>query len=124
MVILSVDDSAAVRHFIQKAADVLGYGFLGAENGKAALDILENQVDQIGLILLDWIMPVMNGLDFLKQVKSDSQIKHIPVIMVTSEVSKNRMICAIEAGAKNYITKPFTQEQIMQKILDSLGLGL
>lgn len=123
MVILSVDDSAAVRHFIQKAADVLGYGFIGAENGRAALDILETDTDQIGLILLDWNMPVMNGLEFLKHLKSDPQMKDIPVIMVTSEVEKSKMITAVQTGAKNYITKPFTQEQIMQKILESLGMG-
>ncbi|MFP4013036.1 MAG: response regulator [Chitinispirillaceae bacterium] len=123
MVILSVDDSAAVRHFIQKAADVLGYGFLGAENGKAALDILKDNTDQISLILLDWNMPVMNGLDFLKRLKSDPQMKDIPVLMVTSEMEKSKMITAVQTGAKNYITKPFTQEQLMQKILDCLGIG-
>ncbi len=123
MIILSVDDSAAVRHFIRNAAEVLGYGFLDAENGKAALDVLKIHSKDVSLILLDWNMPVLNGLDLLKTLKADPVLKDIPVVMVTSEVEKSKMISAIEAGAKNYITKPFTQEQIMQKILDSLGIG-
>jgi DNA-binding response OmpR family regulator len=68
------------------------------------------------LILLDWNMPNMDGLTFLKTIKADDTFKNIPVIMVTSESEKTRIIEAIKAGAVNYVVKPFSKEVILEKI--------
>ncbi len=75
------------------------------------------------LVLLDWNMPNMNGIDCLKSVKGSDTTKHIPVIMVTSESEKSRIIEAIQAGAANYVVKPFQPDTLKAKIqstLDSL----
>ena len=123
MNIMSVDDSKAMRMIIKNAVDVLGYGFVEACNGKEALDLLEQGCSDIGLILLDWNMPVMDGMETLVMVKRDERFRSIPVTMVTTEVERHKVIEAITKGAKNYVMKPFSQEDLVAKILESLGLG-
>jgi len=121
--ILSVDDSRLIRMFVRNAADVLGYEFFEADGATQALKVLEDQQGRVDLILLDWHMPEMTGLDLLKQLKADTRYNHIPVTMVTTEVERDSVIEAVEAGAKNYLMKPFTQEKLVAKILESLGLA-
>ncbi|MDG5815555.1 response regulator [Chitinispirillales bacterium ANBcel5] len=123
MNVLSVDDSPTVRHFIKSAVDLLGYSFYEAGDGVKGIEIVQN-TREIDLILLDWNMPVMNGLTMLKELKKHSEYKKIPVTMVTTETERCKMITAIEEGAKNYIVKPFTQEELISKMMDSLGLGI
>jgi two-component system, chemotaxis family, chemotaxis protein CheY len=123
MKILSIDDSVTVREVIKTAADVLGFECIEAENGEAALDIINKHGADIGLILLDWNMPVMDGITFLKTIKTSAEFKKIPVTMVTSENEKEKIISAITEGAANYIIKPFTQEELMKKIIESLGIA-
>lgn len=120
MKILSVDDSKLVRLYMKNAADVLGYEFVEAADGTEALSVLEGEED-VGLILLDWHMPEMDGMTLLKTLKADDRYKDIPVTMVTTEVERDNVVEAIEAGAKNYVMKPFTQEKLIGKILESLG---
>ena len=121
MKILSVDDSKVMRKIIAKATAVLGYDVLEAANGQAAFDLLESSHSEIGLILLDWNMPEMDGLTFLAKVKADERFRHLPVMMVTSESDRTKMVQAIRAGASNYLTKPFTQEELEMKIASCLG---
>lgn len=123
MKILSVDDSATIRRIIKNIVDVLGYEFLEAADGQAALDILAKEYADVGLVLLDWNMPVLNGYDTLKAIKADGRFKNIPVTMVTTESERIRVIEAIKAGAKNYVTKPFTQDELTNKIMQCLGMG-
>jgi two-component system chemotaxis response regulator CheY len=85
-----------------------------------ATDILEKvgskEYENIKLILSDWNMPVMNGFEFLKAVKSNGTYKHIPLIMLTTEAEKSNINKAIQAGASNYLLKPFNPEDLLLKI--------
>jgi two-component system chemotaxis response regulator CheY len=101
----------------------LDYGFVEASDGKEALSILQNEHLDIAIILLDWNMPGMNGYDFLLRVKTEPKYLSIPVMMVTTETEKESIIKAIQAGAVNYMVKPFSMEELVKKILESLGKG-
>ncbi|MDK2961371.1 MAG: two-component system, chemotaxis family, chemotaxis protein CheY [Eubacteriaceae bacterium] len=120
MRMLTIDDSAVVRRIISAAVEVLGHECVEAESGQDALNLLAGS-DKIELIFLDWNMPGMNGLEFLKTIKKSDQFKHIPVIMVTTENMPESVIEAVKAGVSQYITKPFSIEELMKKIVDSLG---
>ena len=122
--ILSVDDSMTIRRIISGAVEMLGYDTLEAENGQAALDILETTYKEIDLILLDINMPVMDGFTTLDHIKSDERFKSIPVIMVTTESERSNIVRAIKSGAANYVCKPFTPEELSTKMAESLGFGL
>jgi two-component system, chemotaxis family, chemotaxis protein CheY len=124
MRILSVDDSASTRYFIKKAVDVLGFEFLEAADGKQGLEILDRENGMVDLILLDRHMPVMDGMAMLEELKADDKYKRIPVTMVTVEVEWAEIQRAIAGGAKNYLIKPFTQENLIGKILESLNMTL
>lgn len=123
MKILTIDDSVTVREVIRNAVEVLGYECIEAENGAAGLEVVYKRSNEIALILLDWNMPIMDGFAFLKTIKATTEYNHIPVTMVTSENEMSKIISAVSEGAKNYIIKPFTQDEIMKKILESLGIA-
>jgi two-component system, chemotaxis family, chemotaxis protein CheY len=116
MKILSVDDSAIIRRIIRGMVDVLGYDCLEACNGQEALDILGKE--KVDLVLLDWNMPVLDGYSTLVSMRENPDFRKIPVIMVTTEAEKTNVIRAIQAGAQHYFTKPFTQEDLMSRILE------
>lgn len=120
MKILSVDDSAIIRRIIRGMVDVLGYEFLEASNGQEALDILGKE--KIDLVLLDWNMPVLDGYSTLVSMRENPDLRKIPVIMVTTEAEKTNVIRAIQAGAQHYFTKPFTQEDLMTRILQCTAI--
>jgi len=119
--ILSVDDSATMRRIIGRAVAVLGYEFLEAENGLQALEMLPQHADGLDLIILDVNMPEMDGFETLTRIKADPRFKHIPVMMVTTESDRGRIIQAVQAGAANYLTKPFSPEDLATKIAGILG---
>jgi two-component system chemotaxis response regulator CheY len=121
--VLSVDDSGVMRRIIGRTVDVLGYGFLEAANGLEALDVIAKNGDDIALIILDVNMPEMDGFELLRRLKADPKYKHIPVMMLTTESERSRIIEAIQAGAVNYICKPFQPEDLTVKIAESLGEG-
>jgi len=122
--VLSVDDSGVMRRIIGRTVDVLGYGFLEASNGLEGLGVLARHHADIALIILDVNMPEMDGFEFLDKVKAHPDFKAIPVMMLTTESERGKIIQAIKAGAVNYICKPFTPEDLTVKITDSLGAGL
>lgn len=124
MKILSVDDSSIIRRIINGTIEVLGYEMLEASNGEEALDVLSKNHEEIALILLDWNMPGMNGFELLCKIKEDQTLSRIPVMMVTTESERNNIIKAIKAGAKHYVTKPFTQEDLATRIMECLGMGI
>ena len=124
MKILSVDDSVIIRKIIRNGVELLDYELVEAGDGLEALDILEQSSVDISLILLDWNMPGMDGFMFLQKVKEIATIKHIPVMMVTTESEGANIIKAIQAGAINYMVKPFSIEELMKKIVECIGEGV
>ena len=104
--ILLVDDSSTMRRIQKNTLVKIGYNEIDeAEDGEDALKKIT--ANKYNLVLMDWNMPIMNGLDCLKKVKGDDSLKDVPIIMVTSESEKSRIIEAIQAGASNYLVKPF-----------------
>lgn len=121
MRILSIDDSNSIRHAVHKMLDVIGAEFFEASDGQDGLEKLE-KIGAVDLILLDMEMPRLDGIGFLEAVKKDPRWKDIPVIVVSSIAQREKMIKAIQEGAKQYLTKPFTSEQLLTKVVDALGL--
>jgi two-component system chemotaxis response regulator CheY len=120
MKILTVDDSRTMRRIVRNALEGMGYSpasILEASDGVEALSRLRERRFKVDIILADWNMPNMDGLAFLKQLQSVEQLRDIPVIMVTGEAQRDRVVEAIRAGARNYIVKPFTPETLRQKVL-------
>jgi two-component system, chemotaxis family, chemotaxis protein CheY len=115
MKVLVVDDFATMRKIIKNVLKQISIeNVLEAENGKHALTILKN--DSVDLIISDWIMPEMTGIEFLKACKADETIKKIPFIMVTAEAQKDNIMEAIKSGVDNYIVKPFTPDKLREAI--------
>lgn len=112
---LVVDDSKPIRQIERKYLEEMGFEVLEAENGQEALKVLEAHPD-IQLILLDWHMPVMNGYEFLKKMRSNPDWNDVKVMMVTTENQQKSVIEAIMAGANEYLMKPFDKEMIENKI--------
>ena len=113
--VLVVDDFATMRRIVKGVLKQLGFNdIIEAENGSAALEELKKE--SVGLIVSDWNMPKMTGLDLLKAVKSDANLKSIPFIMVTAEGQKDNVLEAVKAGVNNYIVKPFTPETFNEKL--------
>jgi two-component system chemotaxis response regulator CheY len=94
----------------------MGFKVSAAENGQAALDIL-HQTPLISLALVDWNMPVMNGLEFVKAVRADRAYDNLTIVMVTTETETSQMVTALDAGANDYIMKPFTDEIIVERLM-------
>jgi two-component system, chemotaxis family, chemotaxis protein CheY len=111
-----VDDSKAIRMILSKTLGEMGYEVCEASNGRAALTAFEQESAQISLVLVDWNMPQMNGLDFVKQVRSDPRYASVVLMMVTTETEIDQMVKALEAGANEYVMKPFTKEIIAEKL--------
>jgi CheY-like chemotaxis protein len=122
MQILSIDDSKVIRETIRNLTEVIGAQFLEAENGQKGLELLGKVKDPVDLILLDVEMPVMTGPEFLDIIKKDNRYRSIPVIMLTSVSQREKVIAAIRSGAKQYITKPFSGEDLLAKIIQTIGI--
>ena len=123
MKILTVDDSMLVRRIVASASSVIGAECVGAPDGLIALGALEADPEGFSLVCLDWNMPNMNGLDFLIRIRADERWKSLPVLMLTTEGSRDAIITAIKAGATAYMTKPFYEKDLQAKMLDCLRLG-
>jgi len=118
--ILLVDDFATMRKIIKNLLGKLGYQEVReAENGVVALEMLKS--DNFNLIIADWNMPKMTGLDLLKTVRKDEKYKNTPFMMVTSEANKDNIIAAVEAGADDYIVKPFNADTLKEKVKEILN---
>lgn len=113
--ILVVDDFATMRKVIRNLLKQIGYeNIVEAEDGINAMKVLKSQ--KVDLIISDWNMPNMTGLELLKAVRGDDELKPIPFLMVTAEALQENVIAAIKAGVNNYIVKPFTAEMLNEKI--------
>ena len=118
--VLVVDDFATMRRIVKGVLRQMGFDkFVEAEDGSISLDILKKE--EIGLIISDWNMPNMNGLDLLKAVRGDNCLKGIPFLMVTAEGLKENVLEAVKVGVTNYIVKPFTPEAFSEKIQAALS---
>jgi two-component system chemotaxis response regulator CheY len=116
--VLIVDDSAAIRKILQRVlvqADVQLGKVLEASDGLEALERLKTET--VGLILSDINMPNMDGLELLARLRADDTWKTVPIIMITTEGSQNKVMQALELGANGYVRKPFTAEQIKEKLV-------
>ena len=115
--VLIVDDSSVMRKIIERALRQAGLELtevLEASNGAEAL--VEVQKGSLDMILSDINMPVMDGLEFLKNLATMEAAKGVPVIMITTEGSEARVVEALSAGAKGYLRKPFTPEQVKERV--------
>jgi two-component system chemotaxis response regulator CheY len=118
---LVVDDSRAIRTIIGRILKELGFEVEEAGHGKEALERLR-QKGKVELALVDWNMPEMNGLDFLAAARANPDWRDMPIVMVTTETEMAQMARALEAGANEYVMKPFTKEVLCEK-LQLLGLS-
>ena len=117
MKFLVIDDSMVIRNIhknVLKEHNFPDADIFEADNGLTALEIAEKE--DIGLFLVDWNMPGINGLDFLKQLRAMPKYAESPIIMVTSEAAKYNVMEAIDAGATNYIIKPIHGDVLWKKI--------
>src|SRR6202034_3799999 len=118
---LIVDDSSVMRKIVERALRQAGLDSLvvyEANNGAEGLDVL--RAKQVDMILSDINMPAMDGLEFLRQIQSQNLASGIPVLMITTESSEEHVKQAIQCGARGYIRKPFTAEQVKERVLPLL----
>jgi two-component system, chemotaxis family, chemotaxis protein CheY len=114
-----VDDSRTIRRILGGILVQLGFQVAEAENGRAALVQLEKEratATPVSLTLVDWNMPEMNGLEFVKQLRADARNASVTAIMVTTETQVDQMVAALDAGANEYVMKPFTKDVIEDKL--------
>jgi two-component system chemotaxis response regulator CheY len=115
--VMVVDDSSVMRQIIKNNLKQLGFeleNLLDAGDGEEALTKIG--VGNVDLIISDWNMPRMTGIDFLKTIRADEALKEIPFLMVTSEADKEKIMEAVQAGVNQYIVKPFNANQLEEKI--------
>ncbi len=111
-----IDDSRAIRRILGDTIRELGFEVCEAANGREALDRLDEVGEPVRLMLIDWNMPVMNGLEFVTKIRLDRRFKSSLLVMVTTETAVDQMVKALDAGANEYIMKPFTKEVIADKL--------
>jgi two-component system chemotaxis response regulator CheY len=120
MLALVVDDSRAMRAILTRLLDGLGFDVAQAGDGAEALKVLDGGVHP-DVILVDWNMPVMDGLSLIKAVRARENLRDVSLMMVTTESEQAQIVRALAAGAHEYVIKPFTDEVIAEK-LALLGL--
>lgn len=117
---LVVDDSRAIRAILGKHLAALGFEVHEAESGLEALTVL-TKLGGADVVLLDWNMPQMDGFEFLRRVRADQEYEDLAIVMVTTESEMAQVARALEAGANEYLMKPFTREALLEKLV-LLGL--
>jgi two-component system chemotaxis response regulator CheY len=118
---LIVDDSSVMRKIVERSLNQAGIKLsevFEAGNGAEALAVLQD--NKVDIVLCDINMPVMDGLEFIKQLPSVENAKGVPVVMITTEGSESHVVQALSSGARGYIRKPFTLEQIRERVLPIL----
>ena len=117
MRILIVDDSRIMRNIVKNTLKSLKFPeeiFLEASDGRQAWELLEAQ--EVNLLLLDWNMPALNGIDLVKKLRAVAKFQKLPIIMITSEAAKYSVIEAVKAGVSDYLVKPVTEKGLEEKI--------
>lgn len=115
MNVLVVDDAATMRRIVRSLLRELGLkNVREAEDGQMALEDLKRQ--KADLVVSDWSMPKMNGIELLRAIRQDEVLKDTPVLMVTAEAKKESIMEAVQAGVNNYIVKPFNAKTLEEKL--------
>lgn len=121
--VLVVDDFESMRRIVKQVLNDIGFKDVSlADDGATALPMLKN--GNFGLLITDWNMPQMEGIDLVKAVRADPRIKATPILMVTAEAKREQIIQAAQAGVNDYIVKPFTPDTLkakIEKIFKALG---
>ncbi len=121
MKILVVDDSSTMRRIIKNTLERIGHSDNHeAEDGIQAWMMLDQHPD-IELILTDWNMPNMNGLELVRKIRANPKFDLVPIVMITTEGGKPEVITALKAGVNNYIVKPFTPAVLKEKLNTIIG---
>jgi two-component system chemotaxis response regulator CheY len=116
---LIVDDSSTMRRIIINTLTKLGYKeFHEAGNGREGMDKLAST--PVDMIITDWNMPEMSGIDFIRAVRANNATKLLPVLMVTTNAAEDDIVAALKAGVNNYVVKPFTPDTIREKIQSAM----
>jgi len=122
MTVLVVDDFSTMRRIVRKILKDLQFQeVIEAENGAEAFQLL--QTNKVDLIVSDWNMPTMTGLELLKRVRADERLKGLPFLLVTAESQKENIIEAIQAKVSNYVVKPFSPAVLMEKLAKIIPQG-
>lgn len=123
MKILVVDDFSTMRRIIKNLLKDLGFTSIQeADDGNTALPMLVQ--GDFDFVVTDWNMPGMQGIDLLRAIRADDNLKHLPVLMVTAEAKKEQIVAAAQAGVNGYVVKPFTAatlQEKLEKIFQRLG---
>jgi len=123
MKVLIVDDFSTMRRIIKNLLRDLGFtNTFEADDGNTALPMLKE--GDFDFVVTDWNMPIMQGIDLLKEIRKDPKLKHLPVLMVTAEAKREQIIEAAQAGVNGYIVKPFTAgtlKEKLDKVFERLG---
>ncbi|RLC23759.1 MAG: response regulator [Deltaproteobacteria bacterium] len=120
MKVLVVDDFATMRRILRNILKQIGFTNINeADDGKSALKMLKKE--RFDLVMCDWNMPEMPGIELLKAIRSDEELKDLPFVMVTAEAQKENILEAVKAGVSNYVVKPFTAETIGEKLEKVFG---
>ncbi|MBF0353398.1 MAG: chemotaxis response regulator CheY [SAR324 cluster bacterium] len=115
MNILVVDDFSTMRRIVKNILRQLGFNnIVEADDGTTAMAKLKSE--KIDFVITDWNMPKMTGMELLKEIRGDANLKNIPVLMVTAEALQENIIAAVKAGVSNYIVKPFDAKTLSDKI--------
>ncbi len=115
MKILIVDDFSTMRRIVKNLLRDLGFNNTSeADDGLTALPMLKN--GDFDFVVTDWNMPGMQGIDLLKNIRADDNLKHLPVLMITAEAKREQIIEAAQAGVNGYIVKPFTAGTLKEKL--------
>ena len=123
MKLLVVDDSSTMRRIIKNTLARLGYkDILEGADGVEGWNMIDSNPD-VEMLITDWNMPEMNGLELVKKVRADERFKDLPIIMVTTEGGKAEVITALKAGVNNYIVKPFTPQVLKEKLAAVMGVS-
>ncbi len=123
MKLLVVDDSSTMRRIIKNTLARLGYkDVLEGADGVEGWNAIDANPD-VEMLITDWNMPEMNGLELVKKVRADDRFKDLPIIMVTTEGGKAEVITALKAGVNNYIVKPFTPQVLKEKLGAVMGVS-
>ena len=122
LIVMVVDDFSTMRRIIRKIMKDLEFKeVIEAENGAEAFELLKT--NKVNVIVSDWNMPTMTGLELLKKVRADERFKALPFLLVTAEAQKENIIQAIQAKVSNYVVKPFTPAALAEKLAKIIPQG-
>jgi len=119
--IMLIEDEAIARKVIASTLEHAGYIVQTCENGREGLDLLLQEPKAYGLVILDWMMPVMDGMHFLQELKKQSHVSTPKVIMLTVNDAEEHMVESVEAGAVDYLTKPVEPGILLELVAHLLG---